>query len=269
MSSKNLFMMVFAGAALSAAAAESVSASALVSPAAVPMVTAPVDDNITTRLDYDAPMSAHVVSDKGALASSTRLERVQLVLNRPAARQAALDQLVQDQLDPKSADFRRWVSAGEFGRLFGPAESDIRQVTGWLESHGLSVDRIAPNKMAIEFSGTVEQISNAFKTELHNVETAKGESHMVNASAPSIPSALKGIVHGVTLSNFFPRPMLQRPAPAYTFNSPDGTFYAVTPTDFATIYDETSLLDGSSLYGTPVTGAGVTVILAEETDIKR
>jgi len=29
------------------------------------------------------------------------------------------------------------------------------------------------------------------------------------------------------------------------------------------------LLDGSSLYGAPITGAGVTVILAEETDIKR
>jgi subtilase family serine protease len=277
---------LFAGVALSAAAATSVYASALVSPAAVPMVTAPVDDNIALKLDYDAPMSMHIVSDKGALGSSTRLEHVQLVLNRPAARNAALDQLVKDQLDPKSPDFRRWVSPSDFGKLFGPADADIGKVTDWLSSHGLTVVKVAANKMSIEFAGTAEQIAKAFKTEVHNVVTADGESHMSNASAPSIPAALSGIVHGVTLSNFFPRPMMRRapaaPAtfqpskasvasgnPSFTFPSPYGTFYAVTPTDFATIYDETQLLNGSSLFGAPITGQGVTVIVAEETNIKR
>jgi pseudomonalisin len=285
MFSRNPIISLFAGVALSAAAATSVYASALVSPAAVPMVTAPVDDNIALKLDYDAPMAMHIVSDKGALGSSARLEHVQLVLNRPAARKAALDQLVKDQLDPKSADFHRWVSPSEFGTLFGPADADIGKVTAWLSSHGLTVVKVAANKMSIEFAGTAGQISEAFKTEVHNVVTVDGESHLSNASAPSIPAALSGIVHGVTLSNFFPKPMMRRPPtapatfqppkasvavgdPSYTFHTPFGTFYAVTPTDFATIYDETQLLNGSSGIG-QITGQGVTVIVAEETDIKR
>ncbi len=259
---------LFAGAALCAAAATSVYASALVTPAAVPMVTKPVDDNVAVALDYDAPLSAHNVHDKGALAASTRLEHVQLVLNLPPARKAALEQLVKDQHDRTSANFRHWVSPAEFGKLFGAADADIEKVTAWLSSHGLTVDKVDANKMSIDFAGTADQISKAFKTEVHTVVTADGESHLANASAPSIPAALSGVVHGVTLSNFFPRPLLKR-APQFTVPSGEGTFYAVTPTDFATIYDETQLFDGSSEFGAPITGQGVTVIVAEQTDIKR
>ena len=45
------------------------------------------------------------------------------------------------------------------------------------------------------------------------------------------------------------------------------TYFAVTPSDFHTIYDENGLFDGSSVVG-KVTGKGVTVAVAEQTDIK-
>ena len=74
------------------------------------------------------------------------------------------------------------------------------------------------------------------------------------------------VVAGVTLNNFFPKPMLQRATPGFTAPTQFGTFYAVTPPDFATIYNENPLFDGSAL-GLPITGAGVTVALLEQTKI--
>jgi subtilase family serine protease len=93
-----------------------------------------------------------------------------------------------------------------------------------------------------------------------------GEAHVSNMSAPSVPAALLPVVAGVTLNDFFPKPMLQRATPGFTAPTPYGTFYAVTPADFATIYNVNPLFNGSAI-GVPVTGAGVTVALLEQTQI--
>jgi subtilase family serine protease len=60
--------------------------------------------------------------------------------------------------------------------------------------------------------------------------------------------------------------MMRRATPGFTAPTQYGTFYAVTPPDFATIYNENPLFNGSAI-GVPVTGAGVTVALLEQTQI--
>ncbi len=272
---------------------EFAAAGAFLSPAAVPTVVDAVDESKTTTLTADLPLSLHQVKDHGAIAEDTRLERLQLVLKRSAARQAVLDKLVEDQLDKNSAQYHHWLAPEEFAASFGPARSDIEKTVAWLQSRGLSVEEIATDHMSIAFTGTAGQVKNAFKTELHAVVTRDGSAHTANISAPVIPAALAGVIEGVTLSNFFPRPTVRaagavardsttgtykitKPAPGFTFPTTQyGTFYAVAPADLATIYNITPAREGTTgnIYGPDgnplaLTGKGVSLIVAEQSDIK-
>lgn len=282
---KNAYVSRLAIAALLASTALSHAARGA-TPAAAPQIAGKIDESAALRLDQDAPLAMHSVQDAGALSAGQTLEHLQLALKRSPERQAALDKLVADQMDAKSPSFHQWVDPARFGELYGPAPSDVRQTQAWLASHGLRVNSVAPNLMSIDFSGTHAQVAAAFKTELHDVVAADGLHHMANMAAPSIPAALSGVVQGVTLSNFFPRPALHqvgavtrdgatgkatitKPAPGFTFpyNSKT-TFYAVAPADFSTIYNLTPATSGVNLFGAPITGKGVTLIMAEQTDIK-
>jgi subtilase family serine protease len=233
-------------------------------PPAVPAMVTQVDDATVAALSGDRPMALNLATDKGALPEGTELPEIRLELKRPAALQAALDQLVEEQQDKTSPEYHHWLTPAEL-RAYGPAQADIGQVIEWLARQGLRVNGVSRSGMEIDFGGSAAAVANAFHTEMHAM-TLHGEAHISNLSAPSVPAALLPVVAGVTLNDFFPKPMMQRATPSYTAPTQYGTFYAVTPQDFATIYNVNPLFSGSAL-GIPITGAGVTVALLEQTQI--
>jgi subtilase family serine protease len=241
-------------------------ASAASLPPAAPLVKGPVDDSVITSLTGDLPHALATARDQGKLDDRTALPHIRLELKRPADRQAALDKLAHDQQVRGSAVYRKWLTPAEL-RAYGPAQADIDKVTAWLVSHGLTVHGISPSGMSIVFGGSAKQVATAFHTELHTVMHGL-EAHIANVSAPAIPSALAPVVTGVTLANFFPKPQFAKVTPAITQGTSNGTFYAVGPADFDTIYNINPLLGSNNFYGAPITGAGVTVAVVEQTIIK-
>ncbi len=251
-------------------------------PAALPLVTTPVSDAQTVSLAASMPSLAGSSLDQGPLASGRMLQHLQLSLARPAARQAALDALVAAQVQPGSPSFHQWLTPATLRSDYGPADADIATTVAWLQSHGLTVNSVSPTGISIDFSGTAGAVAGAFHTEMHSY-LRNGESHMGPASAPAIPAALAPVVSGVTISNFFPHPLLTRMRPftaaevaatkvsqvgsSYTATFGGTTFYAVTPSDFATIYNENEAFQGSPVLGEKITGAGQTIVVAEQTDI--
>ncbi len=236
-------------------------------PQAAPLVAGPVDDRVTVALTGDRPGALAIARDQAELAGSTMLGHVRLELKRPAELQAALDRLVHDQQVKGSADYQHWLKPADL-RAYGPAQSDIDSASAWLQSHGLQVNAVSRSGMSIDFGGTAAAISGAFHTELHTVMIG-AESHIANMSAPSIPAALSPLVTGVTLSNFFPKPAMHRVPPAYTSTSIYGTYYAVAPPDFATIYNLNPIRGVQNFYGQPITGTGITLAVVEQTTIKK
>jgi subtilase family serine protease len=232
--------------------------------AATPMV-AQVSDATIAALPGDRPAALDVVSDMGVLPAAATLPEIRLELKRPAKLQAALDQLVEAQQDKTSPMFHHWLTPADL-RAYGPAQADIDKVTAWLGRQGLTVNGVSRSGMEIDFGGSSAAVARAFHTEMHAL-SLHGEAHISNLSAPSVPAALLPVVAGVTLNNFFPKPMLRHVTPSFTAPTPVGTFYAVTPPDFATIYNENPLLNGSAL-GVPITGEGVTMALLEQTQIR-
>jgi len=259
-------------------------------PAATPAIVGPISASVTKSLDYDVPLALHKTADKGAIPDETLLQGLHLVLKRPAASQAALDKIVADQLDRKSPQYHQWLKPTDFAQ-FGPADADVAKIVSWLGEVGFKVEGVSSDKMLITFTGTAGQVRDVFKTDLHQVVTRDGAMHMANLSAPSIPAALTGVVHGVTLSNFFPRPNLHavgqvsrspsgkttivKRAPEFTIPVTGGYYLALAPEDLATIYSITPARNGdpnlpNPATGSPlpITGQGVSLIVAEQTDIK-
>ena len=76
------------------------------------------------------------------------------------------------------------------------------------------VQAVAHGRNWIEVSGTAEQVARAFHTEIHRY-VVDSERHFANASEPSIPAALSGIVTSVHgLDDFHPKPPKRHLTPA-------------------------------------------------------
>ncbi|WP_419730492.1 S53 family peptidase [Lichenicola sp.] len=246
------------------------------------LVPALVSETSLTTLSHSRPDALASATDQGALAANHPLQHLQLALKRPADRQAALDALVLAQTTKGSSAYHAWLTPAQLRDQYGPAASDIAATEKWMQSHGLTVNSVSPTGMSIDFSGTAATVGAAFHTTLHSY-SRNGLQHFAASGDQSFPSALSPVVSGAVLSNFFPHPLLQaarKPTAAklagakvtkvgtsYTMAVGGTTYYAVTPADFHTIYDENVLFNGSSVVG-KVTGAGVTVAVAEQTDIR-
>ncbi|HKM86939.1 MAG TPA: Ig-like domain repeat protein [Terriglobales bacterium] len=215
--------------------------------------------------------------DRGAVPDSFPADRVLLLLSRPAEREAALREFMSDVHRRGSASYHQWLTPLEYGRRFGPADSDVQTAEGWLKSQGFKVARVTKSKQFIEFSGTAGQLRTAFHTEIHQYEVA-GEAHYANAGEISIPAALAPLVRGVSpLNDFRAKPYVKVAGPAlysrttkkttpqWTIPNPFGTpnpyAYPVAPEDFATQYDL------APLYQAGVNGTGETIGIINESNI--
>ena len=129
-----------------------------------------------------------------------------LVLKRSAEQEQALTQFSERQYDPKSPDFHHWLHAEQFGRIYGPSDSDIAMVSSWLQNHGFEIYSVSKGRVTIEFSGTAAQVQEAFHLEMHKY-LVNGEMHMANDRDPQIPEALAPVIEGVaSLHDFYHKP---------------------------------------------------------------
>ena len=79
-------------------------------------------------------------------------------------------------------------------------------MAAWLKSQGSKAADVAGGRNWISFNGGATQVQNAFGTEIHRYNV-NGELHYANATAPSIPAAMSGVVTGIRgLHDFKPRP---------------------------------------------------------------
>jgi len=226
------------------------------------LITQRVNETQLHTLAGNTRSQANALNDRGRVADDFPMQHMLLQMQRPEEQEQAARQMVDDLHNPKSASFHKWLTAAQYGQLFGPAQSDIDTVTGWLKSQGFTVNAVYPSGMQIDFSGTAGQVRTAFHTEIHNL-SVDGVAHVANMSDPQIPEALAPAVRGVvSLHDFDPRSM-NRPRPQYTYTSQGYTMQAVTPSDLATIYNL------NPLFAAGVTGKGQTIAVIEDSDLYR
>ncbi len=246
-------------------------------PSAQVRITQPVDDTKLTVLHGNTHPLARAQFDRGAAPYNLPMQRMQLLLKRGPEREAALETLMAQQQDKSSPNYHKWLTPAEFGADFGPSDQDIQTITSWLQSHGFQVGNVSKGRTLIEFSGTADQVQQAFHTPIHSF-VINGVQHWANVNDPSIPTALTPVVAGVSsLHNFFPRRAsrainararsargstrgLAMPQFTYT-DTQNNTNFALGPADFGTIYNV------GPLWNSGIRGAGETIAIVTDSNI--
>ena len=205
--------------------------------------------------------------DVGTLDSSRRLS-LAVVFGRSSSQQAALDQLLKDQQDPKSSKFHKWITPAEYANAFGMSEKSVEEIATWLKSKGAVVREVSPSRNRISFEATTAETETLFDVQIHRYRV-NGEFHYSNNTEPVVPEPLSGLVVGIRGLNDFrlkPRSVRnQRRVPAllnsdFTSSISGNTYLA--PDDFSTIYDV------KALYNSGIDGTGQRIAVAGQTDIQ-
>ena len=234
---------------------------------AAPRVQGSVDDGPRVVLYGNVNMVIQAGVDQGAVEDSMPAGRMLLLLARSPAQEAALRDFIQAAHTPGNPSFHQWLTPAEFGRLYGPAASDVAAVAAWLESHGLTINQVHAGRLAIEFSGTAGQVREAFQTPLHRY-LVNGETRLANTTEPSVPAALAPVIAGLApASGFHPQPHLKvlgqaqfnarthQAKPQWTYPAGSGVLFALAPGDFAAQYDI------NPVYNAGITGTGQSIAI--------
>jgi hypothetical protein len=217
--------------------------------------------------------------DLGIAPADLALEHMVLLLKRSPEQEAALETLLDAQQNRKSPQYHRWLTPSQYADQFGVSSETLARVAQWLQSNGMRVDSIAQSRMFIVFSGTNAQLQEAFHTQIHEYEV-KGELHHANSSDPETPSAFAPVIAGITsLHDFHSRALHtevsiahadrsrkewrldSKSTPTFTTSVNGNTFYAVTPYDFAKIYNV------APLWSEGVNGSGQSIAIVSRSDI--
>ncbi len=231
------------------------------------LIRSRIDESRMLILRGNTRPEATPENDQGAVADDLVLEHMMLQLKRSPEMEAEVEKFTTELQDPNSANFHKWLTPTGYGQKFGAAQSDIRTISDWLESHGFKVNGVYPSNMLIDFSGNAGHVRGAFRTSIHNL-SVNGSHHIANSADPQIPEALGAVVAGVlSLNDFKPHKMSRAKRtngnPQYTYGPTGRQTEAVVPADLATIYNF------NPLFANGITGKGQTVVVVEDTNLYR
>jgi pseudomonalisin len=223
-------------------------------------ITSFVDDEKRIPLAGDRHPLAIPQYDAGAVPANFALDHMILTLQSDTSQQETLSHLVEAQHNPESPYYRQWLTPQQYAERFGVSDSDIAQISSWLQSHGFTIEEVTAGRRSIIFSGTAAQVQEGFHTQIHTYNVGD-EVHHANANDPEIPEAFAEVVGGlVSLHDFFSAPthsLVRKASPEYT----TGSAYYLAPADFATIYDL------APAYQQAITGSGQSIAIVARSNI--
>jgi uncharacterized protein (TIGR03437 family) len=219
-------------------------------------ITKSIDNAQRVTLAGHIHAKATPENDRGRVAPSLKLSYVTLTLTQSDSQKADLRNLLADQQNPSSPNYRHWLTTEQYADRFGVSAEDMSKITQWLQGQGLTVVNVAQGRNWIAVSGSAAQVEAAFATEIHQYAVG-GESHFANATNPSVPAAIGGMVLSIRgLNDFRLEPRIQKPK----YTSAHGNHY-LAPNDLATIYD---ILPA---YNAGINGTGQKIVVAGQSDV--
>src|ERR1700693_1335518 len=159
-------------------------------------ITGPIDSARIVALNGNLRPAALRQNDQGRVGADFSLPAMTVFLTPSARQHADLLQLLDQQQNPASPLYHRWLTPEEYANRFGLSPGDTAATVDWLRSRGFSIARASRSRTWIAFSGTAHQVEEAFHTQIHHYLVA-GKSHFANATEPSIPFALAGVISGI------------------------------------------------------------------------
>ncbi len=111
--------------------------------------------------------------------------------------QAGAEALAQAVADPTSAAYRHYLSPAQWEKRFSPKQSSVQAVTAWLQSQGISIDAVTPDRMTIQASASTATVEHAFGTSLNEYRHL-GRVLRLSSAALKVPGSVAPLITGVT-----------------------------------------------------------------------
>src|SRR3954447_25148911 len=179
-----------------------------------------------TKLNGNRPPWAASAQRVGDVPSNQQID-VQVYL--PWRNASDLDSFVAAVSNPRSAQYRQYLTPAQFRARFSPAQSDVYSVSAWLKSQGLQVTGGPLNRHWIDARGTAGELAQAFGTTLGSYKY-RGSTYRAPDAEPSVPSSIAGDITAVLgLQDADAASPSAAPPAAFVSAPPSSTFGPSTP----------------------------------------
>ena len=138
-------------------------------------------------------------------------DTLHLCIGMPYGDEEGIQRFVDDVSDPKSPNYRRFITPTEVGRRFGIASANVQKVSDYLVSQGIKIRLVAKNRLSILADATVAQAEKAFHTTIAQYQVTN-PSHPDDTlrfsftNPPSVPTEIRAFVNVVSGLENFVRP---------------------------------------------------------------
>jgi Pro-kumamolisin, activation domain len=125
-------------------------------------------------------------------------------------RRAELEKLVEEITDPRSPQYRHFLTFDEWKAKYAPSDANVAAVEAWAKGAGFTeVHRFGTNH-ALVFDGTTATVQKAFSVTMNQYSLA-GQTFYANDRRPSVPMSVAPLIDNVLgLSSFDQvKPMLR------------------------------------------------------------
>ena len=160
-------------------------------------------DNVAATAGDNPAIGAEVlavpgVTDLGRRAGSAPID---VVVTLRFNHIDELNQLLKEQIDPSSPNYRKFLTAAQFDERFGPTAEQLNRVNGELQQAGFQITQTSSNRVLVYAKASSAIVENFFKTELHSVKQADGKDRYMNVTPALLPNTLIPLVLAVHVDN--------------------------------------------------------------------
>lgn len=186
--------------------------------------------------------------------------------------ESQLQNYIQQTETPGSPNYHKFLSVQQFVSQYAPSNQEISMVTHYLQSQGITVDKVFADNLDIQVTGTVAQFNEAFNIVEENY-TRGGKYFHAPKGRPRIPDVLLNSVLAIAgLSNEQAAQSLSITASQATGQQEpplalpkDGSTATGIPGEY-TVGDTANMYDINPLYQQGITGKGETIGIASLAD---
>jgi kumamolisin len=173
--------------------------------------------------------------------------------------QKGLDAFLAQVTNPKSAQYKHYLTVKQFAARYGADSATIGRVAAYLKSQGLKTAAPTANHLTLTADGTAAQVEKAFGTSLATFRESganSGHTYFANTSAPKLPAGIASAVADVAGLNDYAKYHHNLEKAAAPHVSPHA-ITGLTPTTARKAYNLTSTVSNG------YDGSGETVGLVE------
>ncbi|HTB79825.1 MAG TPA: putative Ig domain-containing protein [Opitutaceae bacterium] len=102
-----------------------------------------------------------ILSQLKPIGPLDKTQELNLAISLPVRNQAGLAQFLQQISDPKSPNYRHYLTPAQFTAQFGPTQSDYQAVIAFAKANGLTVTAQYANRLIVDVKGTVPVVEKA------------------------------------------------------------------------------------------------------------